>query len=169
MIEATRVATNVNAPEESSAINLYSTGLEGGSGLTIGQLVIAVSLRAAAAYESQSVLKMNRMTRDSEILEAAAGYMQDVAEGSGNWNKIKAFCKESLGITSDLPDNIDTYEKRMDAIKLMKAKVDALAQSQQTDMIDLQTLVNRRDVAYSTSSNILRAIGTSMNGNAGNL
>ena len=169
MIEATRVATNVNAPEESSAINLYSTGLEGGSGLTIGQLVIAVSLRAAAAYESQSVLKMNRMTRDSEILEAAAGYMQDVAEGSGNWNKIKAFCQESLGITSDLPDNIDTYEKRMDAIKAMKAKVDALAQSQQTDMIDLQTLVIRRDVAYSTSSNILRAIGTSMNGNAGNL
>ena len=168
MIEATRVATNVNAPEESSAINLYSTGLEGGSGLTIGQLVIAVSLRAAAAYESQSVLKMNRMTRDSEILEAAAGYMQDVAEGSGNWNKIKAFCQESLGITSDLPDNIDTYEKRMTAINAMKAKVDALTQSQQTDMIDLQTLVNRRDVAYSTSSNIVRALSRSMSGNAAN-
>ena len=169
MIEATRIATNVNAPEESSAINLYSTGLEGGSNLTLGQLAIAVSLRAAAAYESQSILKMNRMANDSYILETAAGYMQEIAEGSDNWAEIRAFCRNSLGITSDLPDSIDTYERRMDAITAMKAKVDALTQSQQTDMIDLQTLVNRRDVAYSTSSNILRALGSSMNGNAGNL
>ena len=50
----------------------------------------------------------------------------------------------------------------------MKAKVDALAQSQQQDMIDLQTLVNRRDVAFSTSSNIVRAFGTSARDNAAN-
>lgn len=168
MIEATRVATNVNAPEESSAINLYSTGLEGGSNLTIGQLAIAVSMRSAAAYEAQSVLKMNRMTAGSEILNTAAGYMQEIAEGSDNWAEIKAFCRNSLGITSDLPDDIDTYEKRMTAINAMKAKVDALTQSQQTDMIDLQTLVNRRDVAYSTSSNIVRELSRSMSGNAAN-
>jgi hypothetical protein len=168
MIEATRIATNVNAPEESSAINLYSTGLEGGSNLTLGQLAIAVSLRAAAAYESQSILKMNRMANDSYILETAAGYMQEIAEGSDNWAEIKAFCRNSLGITSDLPDSIDTYERRMDAITAMKAKVDALTQSQQTDMIDMQSLVNRRDTAYSASSNMVRALGKSMYTDANN-
>ena len=35
-------------------------------------------------------------------------------------------------------------------------------------MIDLQTMVNRRDVAYSTSSNVVRALGTSQSGNAQN-
>ena len=168
MIEATRISTNVNAPEESSAINLYSTGEEGGSNLTIGQLAIAVSMRSAAVYESQSVLKMNRMTAGSETLNTAAGYMQEIADGSGNWAEIKAFCRNSLGITIDLPDDIDTYERRMAAIDAMKAKVDALTQSQQTDMIDLQTLVNRRDVAYSTSSNIVRTLSRSMSDNAAN-
>ena len=39
--------------------------------------------------------------------------------------------------------------------------MDALAQDQQEDMIDLQTLVNRRDSAYSTASNVVRALATS--------
>ena len=43
-----------------------------------------------------------------------------------------------------------------------------MTQVQQEEMIDLQTLVNRRDVAFSASSNIVRTLGTSMNGNAGN-
>ena len=33
---------------------------------------------------------------------------------------------------------------------------------------DLQTLVNRRDVAYSASSNIIRALGASMDNDANN-
>ena len=35
-------------------------------------------------------------------------------------------------------------------------------------MIDLQTLVNRRDVAFSASSNIVRALGTSQSNGAAN-
>ena len=36
------------------------------------------------------------------------------------------------------------------------------------EMIDLQTIVNRRDVAFSTSSNVVRALGTSSMDNAQN-
>jgi hypothetical protein len=50
----------------------------------------------------------------------------------------------------------------------MKTKLDAMVQQQQQDMLDLQTLVNRRDVAYSASSNIVRALGTSMDNDANN-
>ena len=38
----------------------------------------------------------------------------------------------------------------------------------QEDMIDMQTLVNRRDVAYSTSSNIVRTLGASQEADAAN-
>ena len=56
----------------------------------------------------------------------------------------------------------------MTVVTAMKAKIDAMVQQQQQDMIDLQTLVNRRDVAYSASSNIVRALGTSMDNDANN-
>lgn len=168
MITIETIAINRNAPTGSEAINLYSNGLEGGDHLTIGQLAIAVSMRAAAEYEAQSVLKMNRMTNGSEKLSTCSRYMEEVADGTAKWAEVKAYLTNVLGITEGLPDGIDTYAKRMTVVALIKAKVDAMTQVQQEEMIDLQTLVNRRDVAFSASSNIVRTLGTSMNGNAGN-
>ena len=165
------IAINRYAPKGSEAINLYSNGLKGGSHLTIGQLVIAVAMRSAAVYEAQSATKMNMMTYDSNVLDKAGDYMGEISDGSGtgDWSTIKTFLIDELGVDEeDLPDNIDTYVKRMEAIDAMKAKVDALTQSQQTDMIDLQTLVNRRDTAFSVSSNIVRAFGRSMSNDASN-
>ena len=169
MISTVEIATNRYAPSGSEAINLYATGLEGGSNLTLGQLVIAVSIRSAAAYEAQSVVKMNEMTSDSIVLDDAAGWMARVADGTADWAQAKAFCTGKLGIdASTLPDNLNSYDKRMTVVTAMKAKIDAMVQQQQQEMIDLQTLVNRRDVAYSASSNIVRALGSSMSNDADN-
>lgn len=163
------ISINPYAPEGSGAVNLYSNGLEGGDHLTIGQLVIAVAMRSAAAYEAQSVTKMNCMTADSDVIEQAAEYMDEIVNGTGDWSVIKQFLIDELGVDEDdLPDNIDTYTKRMEAIDAMKMKVDQLTQSQQTDMIDMQSLVNRRDTAYSASSNIVRSLGKAMSNDAYN-
>lgn len=167
-ISIEQIATNRYAPSGADAINLYSTGLEGGSQLTLGQLVIAVSMRAAAEYEAQGVIKMNRMAGGSEKLGKVAEFMEAIADGGGDWATIKAYCKNELDISDELPDAIDTYAKRMSAITALKTKANALTQQQQTEMIDLQTLVNRRDVAFSASSNIVRALGSSQDGNAAN-
>ena len=163
------ISTNRYAPRGADSVNLYSNGMEGGSGLTIGQLIIAVSMRSAAAYESQSVVKMNRMAAGSDRLVRASEYMELIADGGGDWPTMKAYLQNTLGITESLPDDIDTYDRRMNVIAALKAKTDALAQSQQEDMIDLQTLVNRRDVAFSASSNMVRALGTSQSSNAANI
>ena len=168
MISVETIAINRNAPAGSEAINLYSNGLEGGDHLTIGQLAIAVSMRAAAEYEAQSVIKMNRMTSGSEKLSLCGQYMQEVSDGTANWQAVKAYLTDVIGIKDGLPDDIDSYAKRMTAVAQIKAKVDAMTQVQQEEMIDLQTLVNRRDVAFSASSNIVRAFGSSMNTGAAN-
>ena len=168
MIEIEKIATNRYAPSGADAINLYANGLEGGQHLTLGQLVIAVSMRSAAEYEAQSVVKMNRMSGGADQLNKVAEFMEEIANGAGDWAAIKTYCQTELGIKDELPDAIDTYAKRMTAVAQIKAKVDAMTQVQQEEMIDLQTLVNRRDVAFSASSNIVRTLGTSMNGNAGN-
>ena len=113
---------------------------------------------------------MNRMASGSDLLTKASGYMAVIADDSvDDWASLKTSIMNELGISADsLPDNLSTYKKRMTAVAALKAKIDSLTQTQQTDMIDMQTLVNRRDVAFSTSSNIVRAFGTSMSGNAGN-
>ena len=169
MIGIEQIATNRYAPSGSEAINLYSTGAEGGSGLTLVQLAIAVCLNTAAAYEGQSVVKMNTMTAGSVKLDAAAGWLAKVADGTADWSQARAFATDELGIAAgELPDAIDTYAKRMTAVTAFKSKMDILAQQQQRDMIDIQTAVNRRDVAYSTSSNIVRTVGQSMDNEAVN-
>ncbi|MBO7683659.1 MAG: hypothetical protein J6T51_02920 [Kiritimatiellae bacterium] len=168
MISFDTISTNRYAPAGSDAVNLYSNGLDGCPWLTIAQLAIAVSMRSAAAYEAQSVLKMNRMAGGSDKLSKSADYLEQIADGSGDWAEIKAYMQNTLQISAELPDNLGTYNKRMQAVSALKAKMDALAQTQQEAMIDLQTLVNRRDVAFSTSSNIVRTLGTSMAGNAVN-
>ena len=69
-IDIIQIGVNRYAPAGSEDVNLYATPAS--TPLTIGQLVQAVCIHAAAALEVQSVLKMNRMTAGSEKLSNAA-------------------------------------------------------------------------------------------------
>ena len=167
MIGIEQIATNRYAPQGADAISLYSNG--SAEGLTLAQLAISVCLQAASAYEGQSVVKMNILTRGAVKLDGAAQWMEKIANGSADWSQAKAYITSELGVSdAALPDAINTYDKRMAAVKAVKEKIDALTQQQQRDMIDMQTLVNRRDVAYSTSSNIVRTLGASQEADAAN-
>ena len=164
-IETIQIATNRYAPEGSEAISMYDTGASGA--LTLGQLVQAVCIRTAAAYEAQSVIKMNRMSEGSANLDAAAAWLPQIVAGTADWGAAKAFLTGTLGIEgSALPEDLSSYDRRMQAASALKNAMDARVQDQQEQMIDLQTMVNRRDVAYSTSSNVVRALATSQSGNA---
>ena len=161
MIEASQIATNRYAPAGSEAINLYSTGTA--DNLTLGQLVSAVCIRTAGALEEQSVNKMNMMSVGTEKLEKASVYMQEIAEERmSDWATVKAYLTDTIGVTG-LPDDLSTYEKRMQAVNAIKEKLEAMTQQAQEDMIDLQTLINRRDMTYNTSSNVIKAMGKSKN------
>jgi hypothetical protein len=163
MIEATQIATMRYAPEGASAVNLYST--ETASGLTLGQLVIAVCLKTAASYEAQSVNKMNLITKNAERIEAGAQWVERLANGAVSWVRAKAFLVDSLGVDpANLPTTISTYSDRFKAITAANDKLNSLLQTQQEDMVDMQSYVSRRDAAFSASSNIIRALGRSMNG-----
>ena len=71
---------------------------------------------------------------------------------------------ESAIDVTGLPDDLSTYVKRMQAIDAIKEKLEGMTQQAQEDMIDIQTLINRRDMTYNTSSNIIKTMGnTKMN------
>lgn len=167
LIDTIQIATNRYAPEGSNAINMYGTGASGT--LTIGQLVQAVCLHSAAALEAQGVVKMNNMTEGSVLLDEAAGWLGKIADGSADWSAAKTFLVGEMGLdSSTLPPDLTSYDRRMQAAAALKNKMDSLAQSQQEDMVDLQSIVNRRDVAHSTASNVVRALANSANANAAN-
>lgn len=162
-----QVATNRNAPLGSDAICLYDTN--GASSLTLIQLVQSACIRAATAYEAESVLKMNTMNSGSTRLDAAAGWLSKIVDGSANWDECKNFLVNEMEIdASSLPDDLASYDKRMQAANALKEKMGNLTTRQQQDMIDLKTLVNRRDVAYSTGSNTVRTWVTSASKGAAN-
>ena len=167
MIEATQIATNRYAPAGSEVINLYSTGAA--ENLTLGQLVAAVCVRTAGALEEQSINKMNLMNVGTEKLEKASLYMQEIAEERmSDWAAAKTYLADTVGV-SGLPDDLSTYEKRMQAVNAIKDRLETMTQQAQEDMIDLQTLINRRDMTYNTSSNVIKAMGNSKTNSAGKL
>lgn len=166
-ITPVEIAKNRYAPIGSESITLYSTA--GSPEMTIGQLVQAVCLQSAAVYEGQSVVKMNKMTSGSVALQQGAEWLEAIAKGTADWPQAKTFLVETLGIESTvLPDDLNSYDRRMQAASALKNKLDTLTKSQQEEMVDLQTLVNRRDVAHSTASNVVRALSNSMNADAAN-
>ena len=92
------------------------------------------------------------------------------------WDKAVTFLVNRMGVApSALPDSIvdsngnPYYPSQIQAATALQEKMNVLAQTQQEDMIDLQTMVNRRDVAYSTASGVVRAMGQSMSQDAQNL
>lgn len=168
MIENVKIGENIYAPEGSQSINLYSNELA--QNLTLGQLIQQICLRAAAADEARSIVKMNSMTSNTLLLEDAASWLVQIATGAANWSRAKTFLVNSLKIAaSELPSNIDSYEDRLKVCRLLQDRMTTLAQDQQEDMIDLQSMVSRRDVAYSTASNIVHSLMNSMQNSAYNI
>ncbi len=171
-ITGVEIAKNKCAPAGVDSILLYNSDLA--QGLTLTQLVQQVCIRAAAVGEAQSVLKMNAMTSGSQRLSDAADWLKKIVDGTANWTKARDFLVGKMGIPErTLPSTLTIngkpyYKYQIQAAKALQDKMNVLAQTQQEDMIDLQTLVNRRDVAYSTASGVVRSNGQTMSQDAQN-
>ncbi len=162
---------NPNAPEGANGVYLYNT--DAAQGLTLGQLMAAVCLRSGAGLERQSVTKMNQMTQQNEAINRLSEVLNGLAAqtiGSSNWSAVRSELIHTYGLEAVLlPEGIDTYDTRMQAMNAVKQNLEARTQQAQRDMIDLQTLINRRDVAFTTSTNLIRALGQTSTNLAGKL
>ena len=162
MIEPVQIATNRYAPDGAQAINMYSMD---GEQLSLGQLMAAVFIKAGANMEAQTVTKVNSMNGNTEKIETAAAYLKQLAEGNiSEWDTIKSFLINTLEISSSaLPSNVNSYNDRFKAINAMKVKLEMLTRKAQEDMIDVQSLINKRDVAFTTGTSVIKELGSSAN------
>lgn len=149
------------------AVNLYAT--DSAQGLTLAQLVMAVCIKTAASYERQSVNKMNTITQNADLLQKGADWIEKLLAGTASWTRLRKFAVDELGVAeANLPASIRAYDDKLKVITLMTEQMNAVMQTQQQDMVALQSYVSRRDTAFSSSSNVVRALGRSMNGCANN-
>ena len=163
------VGTNRYAPAAAQSVDTYI--YNGSADMTLGQLVMAVCIRRAAALETASVEKMNELNATNVKLQAYSKVMEqlatadsldtaiDIASTGFTPSKvsrtatIREFLVTECGISStSLPSSLSTSADREKAIDALKALVDPLSQTSQEQTIDLQSLVSRRDVTYNTSS-----------------
>ena len=168
MIEPVQIAINHYAPPGAESINMYRID---GDQLTLGQLIAAVCIKAGANYEAQSIMRSNAMNMNTEKIKTASDYLQRLAEDKINsdteWISIRAWLITELEV-SGLPTSVSSYEKRFQAIDAMKTKMEALTRQAQEDMIELQSLINKRDVAYTTGTGAIQELGSSQNNTASN-
>lgn len=165
------IAKNAYAPEGAQNINLYSTA--SAEDLTLGQLIASICIQAATAMESQSVSIMNRMNSELEELETAAGYLKRLSDlddtiSTSDWATMTSWLEAHFNLTS-LPDSVSSYDDRMTAAESIGTMLSNSTQSAQEDMIDIQSVITSRDIAFSTSANILSKLSTSMQSNAANI
>ena len=181
-IEVQQIATNRYAPEGANAVRLYATN--GAEGLTLGQLVAAVCIHRGAHLEARAVGRMNRMTQNNAYLEAmssvcsqlAAGTTMNVAANipdSYELRKASPGCSilEFLQIECGLSISAPTwsYDVQMTIIGQLKAEMDKANTTSQEDVIELQSMINWRDVTYNASSGIIARYGNSGMNMAGNI
>ncbi len=170
-IESVQLHTNRNAPEGANGVYLYNT--DTAENLTLGQLLSAVCLRAGAVLERQSVSKMNLMTQENGAINRLSEILEGIASEtltSSGWDAVRNELISDYAMGADLlPTDLNSYDARMQVMMAIKRQLESRTQQAQEDMIDLQTLVNRRDVAFTTSTNIIRALGQSATNMAGKL
>ena len=152
--------------------------------LTVLLVIVSGAVTAGAVYYNRMVNKMNIITANSRRLKAESEIVENIVAGTGNYDSrltakgyegmtYREFLQNELKLTiggdGTLPASVSTYDERMKVFGALKEKLTADATAAQQDMIDLQTYESRRDVAYSTATNIVKNTGMTKQMTAANL
>lgn len=174
MIESTTIARNPYAPNGAQDVKLYA--FNGCDNLTVGQLVNVVCCKVGVALEDSSVNKANVITRHSRRLQGMSEVLAGIMDGKDYdahltlpayasmtyRDFLTEVCGMTIGGEGNLPESVATPKEKISAYTAMKTVIEAATITSQRDMIDLQTAISRRDVAYSTATNVIRALGTTL-------
>lgn len=151
------------------------------TGLSIGQLVMAVCLERAVEKEAEIVEIMNTLNNTSTDLEAlteieTAIVGADAKSTPQQWVDLstlmltnKPDISYQLFLSSVFHVEKDDVQKTAnsdsaDLITMIEKEMDKRNSINQKTMIDLQSATSKRDQAYDMISNILKSLNTVMTG-----
>ena len=186
MEEITPVQIGVNryAPEGSGAVYLYQTKTS--DPLTLPQLIASVTLRIAATDELRALNEINRLNAQAVWTTALTSIISYLTGTESKWEDniwdqlpagyspknsafnqstatLKNFFTMECGISeSSLPAELKDSSTRLDAYAQIKPIAEEAARESQMLQVEMKTAVSRRDVAYSTSSNTMKSLFSSL-------
>ncbi len=156
--------------------------------LSIGEVVMAICLNRATELEEQIVEKMTTMANTTMLLEALTQIQEAyVEQGKASLNpavtvsypdKDGAMQTKTIatidninelladaGVTDQDVDGTTAQE----IISDLSSIIDSKNSVNQADMIELQSLTNKRDQSYDLITNVLKSVYTTLAGNVNNL
>lgn len=164
--------------------------------LSIGELVMAICLNRATELEGKIVDKMNVMANTTLLLEALTDIQEAyVAQGAAVLNpavtvsypdKDGQLQTAAISTVDDINDLLEdaglltdengvTTGQSVDGktaqeiISDLSSIIDSKNSVNQADMIELQSLTNKRDQSYDLITNVLKSLFTTLSGNVNNL
>ena len=149
------------------------------SGLSIGQLVMAVCLERAVEKEKEIIGIMNTLNNTSSQLEALTEIETAIVGADAKSGQsvslstktlanqpdytYRAYLAEILGVdTSEIPATANSDSS--DLITQIETAMDRRNSINQQTMIELQSATSKRDQAYDMISNILKSLNNVMLG-----
>lgn len=140
--------------------------------LTFGQLMIAVGCRQAAVLEARSVAKMNQLGLTTDTMDELCNVMEQIynASESLSYGTFKVTLKDGQSVllrrwledehgfdidSQPVRSSAMSTETKIQLLAYLKPKMEQFAQTSQEDNVDLRSLVNARDVAYKTASQLV--------------
>ena len=143
-----------------------------GKGIDFQDIMVKISENRATAVEGEVKPLATRITNRNEALEALGNVLADLtklqaqfdsdAKGSARKGSLQSSSKEKLvEVFGSLDfDRLDMTKYEVEEwLQKVKSKIDALNNEAQKDMTRLESLVNRRDEAFSSASDLMSKIG----------
>lgn len=155
--------------------------------LSIGQLVMAICLQRASTLETDIVSMMSEMSMTAANLETLTTCQQLFADNESKsfnitppitltWNgKTKPDVDEASDVLDFLTNKeqyvgltIDADASLDDVIQAISSKMDSLNSVNQEELVQLQSLVSKRDQSYDLITNVLKSLNTVLVGTVNN-
>ena len=143
-----------------------------GKGVDFQDIMIAIAENRATSVEGEVTPLSTRITNRNEKLENLGNVLADLTklqaqfESDDDGDKRRGYLQQSSkDILISLFGSLDWSDLHMtkyeveEWLQKVKSKIDALNNEAQKDMTRLQSLVDRRDEAFSTASDLMGKIG----------
>jgi len=142
-----------------------------GNSIDFQDIMVVISERRATAVESEVTPLSTRITNRNKTLEDLGNVLADLTKlqaqfdsDSKGSDRKGSLQPTSKAILLDVFGSLDWDNLKMtkyeveEWLQKVKSKIDALNNSAQKDMTRLESLVNRRDEAFSTASDLMSKI-----------
>ena len=143
-----------------------------GKSVDFQDIMIAIAENRATSVEGEVTPLSTRITNRNEKLENLGNVLADLTklqaqfESDDDGDKRRGYLQQSSkDILISLFGSLDWSDLHMtkyeveEWLQKVKSKIDALNNEAQKDMTRLQSLVDRRDEAFSTASDLMSKIG----------